>query len=178
MSAPLPPSTRLAAQRGDRAARAELVAVYGGLVFSLCRRYATDPEDAYQDAWVHVLSRLHRYDETRGASLRTWLALIVRNRLTDRRRVRRIRGEVVAPDEAQPSPDPTPEQHAHRRRQVQRVERALSHLDPVQRDAIVLHYTADMPLSDIARAQGVAVGTVKSRLHRARAHLAALMERS
>jgi RNA polymerase sigma-70 factor (ECF subfamily) len=50
---------------------------------------------------------------------------------------------------------------------------ALRALPPAQRRAVVLHYLADLPISDIARQEGVPEGTVKSWLHRGRVVLAA-----
>ncbi|MEV8515065.1 SigE family RNA polymerase sigma factor [Dactylosporangium sp. NPDC051484] len=49
---------------------------------------------------------------------------------------------------------------------------ALSTLPAQQRRAVILHYLADLPISDIARQEGVAEGTVKSWLHRGRTALA------
>lgn len=49
---------------------------------------------------------------------------------------------------------------------------ALGQLPPVQRRAMVLHYLGDQPVAEIAAREGVAVGTVKSWLHRARTTLA------
>jgi RNA polymerase sigma-70 factor (ECF subfamily) len=53
---------------------------------------------------------------------------------------------------------------------------ALAQVDPGQREAVVLHYLADMSTAEIAAEIGVAEGTVKSRLSRARARLAGLLE--
>ena len=50
---------------------------------------------------------------------------------------------------------------------------ALGTLPPVQRQALVLHYLGDLTVAEIAQKEGVAVGTVKSWLHRGRAALAA-----
>jgi RNA polymerase sigma-70 factor (ECF subfamily) len=52
---------------------------------------------------------------------------------------------------------------------------ALAQLPAAHRRALVLHYLADLPLADIAEQEGVAVGTVKSWLHRGRNALAALL---
>lgn len=52
---------------------------------------------------------------------------------------------------------------------------ALAHLPATQRRAVVLHYMADLPIAEIAAQEGVAVGTVKSWLHRGRIALAGLL---
>jgi RNA polymerase sigma-70 factor (ECF subfamily) len=53
---------------------------------------------------------------------------------------------------------------------------ALQELDAGQREAVVLHYLADLPVAEVAVQLGVAEGTVKSRLARARDRLAALLD--
>ncbi|WUJ12518.1 SigE family RNA polymerase sigma factor [Actinoplanes sp. NBC_00393] len=55
---------------------------------------------------------------------------------------------------------------------------ALGTLPDNQRRAMVLHYMADLPLAEIAQREGVAIGTVKSWLHRGRAALAAELDLS
>lgn len=52
---------------------------------------------------------------------------------------------------------------------------ALAQLPATQRRAMVLHYLADLPVAEIAVQEGVAIGTVKSWLHRGRAALASLL---
>jgi RNA polymerase sigma-70 factor, ECF subfamily len=52
---------------------------------------------------------------------------------------------------------------------------AMRRLPSAQREAIALHYLADLPISEVATATGVAVGTVKARLSRGRAALAVLL---
>jgi RNA polymerase sigma factor (sigma-70 family) len=56
------------------------------------------------------------------------------------------------------------------------LERGFRHLDPEQRSLIVLHYYLDLPLPEIAAALGLPEGTVKSRLHRARASMRAALD--
>jgi RNA polymerase sigma-70 factor (ECF subfamily) len=56
------------------------------------------------------------------------------------------------------------------------LERGFRHLDPEQRSVIVLHYYLDLPLPEIAAALGLPQGTVKSRLHRARASMRAALD--
>jgi RNA polymerase sigma factor (sigma-70 family) len=53
---------------------------------------------------------------------------------------------------------------------------ALEEVDPDQREAVVLHYLADLPVADIAAQLGIPQGTVKSRLSRARDRLAGLLD--
>jgi RNA polymerase sigma-70 factor (ECF subfamily) len=53
---------------------------------------------------------------------------------------------------------------------------ALEEVDADQREAVVLHYLADLPVADIAAQLGIPEGTVKSRLSRARERLARLLD--
>ncbi len=53
---------------------------------------------------------------------------------------------------------------------------ALEEVDADQREVVVLHYLADLPVADIATQLGVPEGTVKSRLSRARGRLAGLLD--
>lgn len=153
-----------------------LVAEHGPVVWALCRRSAPDPEDAYQDVWAHALGRLDRYDPGRGA-FRPWLLSLVHRRLVDRHRRRAVRGVVqVAPELPDPSP-PVDEIVAGTRRR-ERLEAALSRLPEAQRRVVVAHHVHGRALDAIAADEGVAVGTVKSRLHRGRAALVRLLARS
>jgi RNA polymerase sigma-70 factor (ECF subfamily) len=70
-----------------------------------------------------------------------------------------------------PSPSPGPEEtaQAHQRRDL--LERGLAQLKPEHREIIVLVDLQDMPYDEVAATLGVAEGTVKSRLHRARSAL-------
>ena len=60
-------------------------------------------------------------------------------------------------------------------RRAERLEAALARLPVDMRTVIVMHHLNGVPLEDIAAAEGVAVGTVKSRLHRGRARLLELL---
>lgn len=165
------------AQLGDRASRAVLLDTFGGLVFRMCRRWAPEPEDAYQDAWVHVLQRLDKFDPRGRASFRTWLATVVRHRLADRHKARGYRGAVVPSDDNQVAHDPDPERLAHARRQLARLDAALEELPAAQRRVVVRHHARGQSLASLAAEEGVKIGTIKSRLHRARAHLVDRLEK-
>lgn len=157
------------AAAGDPAARAALVRAHGPLVWTLCRRLGPEPEDAYQEVWEKVFGALSRFDPAGPASLRTWIATITHRHLVDRARRRKVRGEVVELGDlpAPPSPDHTDEDRLHA---------ALDRLPEAHRRVVVMHHLHEQPLEQIAQAEGVPLGTVKSRLHRARARLLELLE--
>jgi RNA polymerase sigma-70 factor, ECF subfamily len=156
----------------DPAARAALVAQHGPLVWGLCRRLCAEPEDAYQEVWARVFAALPRFDADGTATLRTWVATITHRHLVDRHRRRTVRGEVVELGEL---PAPLEGDPVERRRDRDRLEAALQRLPEAHRRVVVLHHLHDLPLDRIATDEGVALGTVKSRLHRARARLLELL---
>jgi RNA polymerase sigma-70 factor, ECF subfamily len=130
------------------------------------RAYTGDPgyaQDLAQEAFCRAFSRwekIVRYEDPVA-----WVRKIAWNLATSRWRrlvtaerfLRRQREEHV--------PGPNPDRVA--------LEAALALLPTNHRRAVVLHYLADLPVSEIARQEGVAEGTVKSWLHRGRAALAA-----
>lgn len=152
--------------------RAALVKQHGPLVWSLCRRLDPDPEDAYQEVWARVFAGLPQFDPDGAASLRTWLAVVCHHALVDRSRRRRVRGEVVELGELPAPAEPDPIDAGRR---LQRLEAALERLPEGHRRVVVLHHLHEVPLEQLARDEGVAIGTVKSRLHRARARLLELL---
>ena len=74
--------------------------------------------------------------------------------------------------------EPGPERLAQSRQLTARLEAALPLLAEEHRRVVVLHHLHGLPLEEIAAAEGVALGTIKSRLHRARARLLAALEGS
>ena len=125
----------------------QAITEHGPLVWSLCRRLADEPEDAYQESWERVIRGLPTWDPAGPAKLSTWIAVITHR-------------VIVAPARPEHGLD---------------LERALDRLPEVWRRVVVLHHVAGLSLEEIAATEGVAVGTIKSRLHRARGALVALL---
>ncbi len=159
---------------GDVAAHRELLDSYGALVWSICLRLDPEPEDAYQDVWERVVRALDRFDPAGPAKLSTWIATIAHRRLVDRHRRRLTRG-VDVPLGDPPSTAPSVERQLDDSRQRAELERGIRRLSGGQRRTMVMHYRQGMTLEDIADNEGVAVGTIKSRLHRARAALTRML---
>jgi RNA polymerase sigma-70 factor (ECF subfamily) len=157
---------------GDPEARAELVRVYGPLVYGLCRRLCPEADDAYQEVWEKVFGAVVRFDPEGPASVRTWIATITHRHLVDRHRRRTVRGEVV---ELGDRVAPEGEEPIDARRRLERLDAALQRLPEGHRRVVVMHHLEDTSLEQIAETEGIAVGTVKSRLHRARARLLELL---
>lgn len=168
-------------QRGDGPAFARLVALHEGMVYNLAARILGDPEEARdlsQDVFLQVYRTLGSF---RGqSSLRTWIYRIVVNHCRNRqrwwRRRRRDRActleDLNASEQAQlvaPSTsDGSPFEHLQRRERAQQVQAALLRVSFEHRVVLVLKEVEDLPCEQIASTLGVAEGTVKSRLWRAR----------
>jgi RNA polymerase sigma factor (sigma-70 family) len=164
------------ARRGDTAAFASLVAAHQEIAFRtayLVLADAAEAEDATQEAFVKAHRALDRFRE--GAAFRPWLLRIVANTARNRRRSAgrrhglQLRVEAATPrDAAAPSAEDAV-LVAERRRTLLAAINALS---PDDRLVIGARYFLDLPEAEIAALAGVASGTVKSRLSRARSRLA------
>jgi RNA polymerase sigma-70 factor (ECF subfamily) len=129
----------------------------------LCRR-PHDVDDVWQDMAVRVWRSLQA--RPRLTNPRGWLATIAyRAYVEDAAR----RPTTAGPADFERADDstPSPQEAAIRAEQRHRVQEALDVLPPDLRSVVALHYAAGLSLRDTAEAVGVAVGTVKSRLHAA-----------
>jgi RNA polymerase sigma factor (sigma-70 family) len=164
------------ARRGDAAAYAGLVAAHQEIAFRtafLVLGDAAEAEDATQEAFVKAHRALDRFRE--DAAFRPWLLRIVANTARNRRRSAgrrqglQLRVEAATPrDAAAPSAEAAVMQAERQRALLSAIE-ALS---PDDRLVIGARYFLDLPEAEIAAMAGVAPGTVKSRLFRARSRLA------
>jgi len=175
--APLPDALVQRAQRGDHAAWAQLLGRDGPAVYALCRRLDHDPDDAYQAIWEKVFRHLDRFDVRGRQPFRSWLLTVAHRHLVDRHRRRRVRAVVVPLAEPpEPATDAAaPDRALDDARVRARVEDAIAALPDAARRVVVLHHIHGQELATIADAEGIALGTVKSRLHRARARLKELL---
>jgi RNA polymerase sigma-70 factor, ECF subfamily len=154
-----------------------LVAAHGDLVYGMCRRLAVDPDDCYQEIWLKILRALPSFDPSGPAPLRGFVATIARRHLVDQHRREVVRQRTARAAEPVPGFTP-PDVVIERIRDRDRLEEALGELPPDQRHVVVQHHVHGVPLEQLATEEGVALGTVKSRLHRGRARLAELLRRS
>ena len=130
-------------------------------------------DDAAQEAIESAFGALHRFDETRP--LGPWLKRIAINRAVDqlrrRRRVPALQHDEDTTFHAWAVGD-SPENDLRR----WAVADAVAALGAGKRMVVVLHYWLDLPLDEIAGVLGLPVGTVASRLARAKAALRAVLE--
>jgi RNA polymerase sigma-70 factor (ECF subfamily) len=173
----LDPFTVRRAQEGDRAAQEAFLRRYAGPLHALVRRCGVTKEadDVVHDLLGRLIVALPRYKAGGPATLTTWVFTVAHRFVIDLSRKRHLE---LAPLEAGhhvPDAAPAADQVIERRQLQARLEAALERLPVDQRRVFVLAQVHQQPLQEIADGEGVPVGTVKSRLHRARAALLELV---
>lgn len=165
------------AQHGDLDAFNALVLHYQDRAYTVAYRIMSDPAsaaDATQEAFITAFRRLDTY---RGGSFKAWLLRIVTNTCYDelRRRKRRpatsiddLPGAELDDGPALPDDAPTPEQVAQQSELNQAIQDCINSLGEAQRIILVLCDIEELSYQEVAGIAGVKVGTVKSRLSRAR----------
>lgn len=174
---------------GDRRAFDQIVRRYRDRVYTLCRRWLEDTEvaeEVAQDVWVALFRSLGNF---RGESqLSTWIFKVAVNHCKNRRLYRRRRAwgkhESLSPqaDDDVPVRQLADETAAadlsiHAAEAGQLVSLALAQLDEDHRQILLLRDVEDLAYEEIADILDLPRGTVKSRIHRARAELAAVLTR-
>ena len=171
------------ARAGDQDAFADLVALHADRVYGALRRFGLDPSEAdevAQEVFVRAWRGLGRFEERSQFS--TWLYRIAFNeaqRSLSRRPPPRAEPD---PDRQDPiaslpeSPDLGPEAQTLDREFERTLERALDELPADWRAAVILRDIEGLSTHDAAEVDGVREAAFKSRLHRGRMQLRALLE--
>jgi RNA polymerase sigma-70 factor (ECF subfamily) len=165
-------------RRGDEAAWRELVARHTRRVFALAYRFTgrvDEAEDLTQEVFVKVYETLGQYREGDGA-FSAWLSVVARNQAIDhyrRRRQERLR-RVEEPEtvERAAAEEEGPLAGLEREARARLVQRAVRALPGDLREPLVLCDLRGLAYDEIARSLGLPLGTVKSRINRARLELA------
>ncbi len=177
----------VSSQKGDLEAFNQLVLCYQDKIYTLAMRILGDPdsaEDITQNTFLTAYLNLPRF---RNGSFRSWLYRIATNACYDvHRRYKRypvmsIESKELAEERFLPlndfsSSNTLPEMEVERHELEQVVQKALSRLDMDQRSAVVLVDIQDVDYQEAAHILGIPIGTVKSRLARARQKLRHEME--
>ncbi len=176
------------ARRGDREAQAWLIETYQDAVYGLAfRLVGGDPHRAEELAQETFLRALRALPGFRGeARISTWLHRIVVNLHVNQQSTLASKAARDSVSLTTPEPDsrgdrdfPTPQrgpaEAASRAEEVAQLERCIDTLDPDRRTVLVLRELQGASYEEISELLGLAVGTVRSRLFRARADLRARM---
>jgi len=125
-------------------------------------------EDLGQEVFLKAYRQIHQYDRAKAA-FSTWLFTLARNLCLDA--MRKKHAVCVTLDEVPEhdvSPDPNPGARLYERELENRVAASVGSLEPVYREVFILREYEQLPLEEISQVTGCPLGTVKSRLHRAR----------
>ncbi|CAN7161712.1 sigma-70 family RNA polymerase sigma factor [Phenylobacterium sp. LjRoot225] len=153
--------------------RDEVVALIPALrafAWSLCHN-GSDADDLVQDTLIKAWTHRDRFEP--GTNLRAWLFTILRNTyythvLRRRREVRDEQGEYAGALKTAPTQDWSVAVHS--------LQAALQQLPDEHREALILVGAAGLSYEEAAEICGCALGTIKSRVNRARARLLKIMD--
>ncbi len=169
MAQPLPQNVHLAllphVAAGDSAAMKQMIERYGRLIWSMARRFERDTaEDAVQEVFIDLWKSAARYDAN-VAKESTFVMMIARRRLIDRRRRRAVQPAIdydnqmlTLVDQHNAPPDVAAYANV--------TARAIEQLSPGQRDVLLLSICYGMSHQDIADKLAIPLGTVKAHARR------------
>jgi len=173
--------------KGDVDAFSILVRRYQDRLYSVALNYVYNPEDAVdvvQESFVKAYTKLHGFDS--ASAFYTWLYRIAINTAIDFLRKRKSRYADSLDDEKyseigfEPeSKDPAvdPEKVAARHEQARNLKNAIAKLSEKLRTVTILHDVEGLSQEEVAGILKVPVGTVKSRVSRARAELRSILRK-
>jgi RNA polymerase sigma-70 factor (ECF subfamily) len=171
---------------GDERAYRELIERYERQVYSVAVRMvrvAEDAEDLTQETFVRMFKALDRYDPARPFP--AWLFTIAARLSIDQLRRRRVktvslfRSEPGSEEEQVidfADPGPGPEELAERQEEQRGADRLIGSLPEHYRIVVVLRHQQGLSYEEISAALRLPLGTVKARIHRARALLKERLE--
>ncbi len=167
-----------AAQRGDLPAFNQIILHYQGLAYNVAYRILNDSDaasDATQDGFIKAFKRVGQY---RGGSFKAWLLRIITNTCYDALRAQRRRPADSLESEEDEDSDhdmrlldhaERPDAYVMRQELAEAIQASIQKLPPDQRITLILSDIEGLDYQEIADATQTALGTVKSRLSRARA---------
>ena len=148
--------------------------------YRLARWLARSPEDADDVVQEAILRAFRGFDALRGSDVKAWLLTIVRNCYLTALKQQQRRGLVPLPEEHDEQDGhvliataPDPESASIRRDEQRTLESLISALPDDHREVLILREIEDMDYREIATITNLPIGTVMSRLARARSALKA-----
>lgn len=167
-------------QHGNKSAFAAVVQHYQAPLFAYLGRMGIQQavaEELIQETFIRAWQARERFDATQSA-YSTWLFTIARRlTLNELDRAARRHEQSIGNDaendtvELHPTTETSPAEHLENQLMQKLLNQALRQLPPHERSLLALAYIQELGFSDIARIEGIPVGTVKSRLHRIRGQL-------
>ncbi len=173
----------LAAHQGSSDAVAALYHRHGPLIYRFTLRLSHDSsiaEEITQEVFLALLRDTSRYHPERGASLSTWLCGIARRQLWRHLERNQRFVPIDTPDEPfdPPSLNEGPAEHLSRAEALAALRDGLDALPLLLKEVVILCELEELTYQQVALILAVPIGTVRSRLHRARARLAILLRNS
>ena len=161
------------AQKGDAKAFEALVTPYEAMIWRVCWHYIGHTEDARdcaQEALLKAWRSIGAYRQ--DCALESWLYRICTSVCLDfQRKRRRVETEPLEEGFDPPDPAAPPDEQAARKQERAELRRAIAALPEEMRTVLILYALEKKKYEEIAEITGTAVGTVKSRLSRAREKL-------
>lgn len=162
-------------RRGDASALGELIEHWEDRLFYYIKRLVSDEDDAWdalQNTWLALVRSIDKLREPRDLAL--WLYKTARHKAMDGLRERYRDRAVLAECEEITEVEERAETFTFE--DAQQVHHALAKISLPHREVLTLFFLQDLSILEIAAVLGVAIGTVKSRLHFARKALRAVIE--
>ena len=166
--------------QGDQAGYAALYDLYAPGVYRLCYGLvlnAQDAEDVLQDSFVYAFRNVHRFDAAR-ASFKTWLYTIAVSRCRNTYRRKRMPlvdiAQMFGLEVAAPEYE-SPEAENARNAAKDAINRAMTELSPLLREAVILRYAQGLTFREIAEVMDCPLKTAESRVRLAHDKLRSLL---
>jgi RNA polymerase sigma-70 factor (ECF subfamily) len=171
-----------AVRRGDEQALTALLSRHAPRIYRYGLKMCRDPEDARDVVQDTLLAAARGVRDFRGASsLSTWLYAVARSFCLRKRRGAQAATDTCSLDEdaavhEAPSLESLPDEAAAHKELGAALDAAITALDPMYREVLVLRDVEGLTAPEVAEVLGLTVEAVKTRLHRARAVLRARLE--
>jgi len=169
-----------AAQKGDRDAYGQLVALYQARLRAFVARYVTRADDVFdivQEGFIDAMQHLDRFDPAKEFG--PWLRAICRNRMLNHFRSNKVRqnaAAVLVQDALQETWGTMEDNLEDGADRVAALRRCIDKLEKTQRELVEQRYRREVPLNDLARRLGRSAAALSMALFRIRAALEKCMQ--